>query len=222
MAFSTLFFDLDETLYRSTTGLWEAMRQRMIEYLCQQMRLSPDEVAEVRRGYYQTYGTTLRGLMINYPDQTDAFDYLAFVHDVPVEDYLSTDLALREMLLSLPEKRWVFTNSDLPHARRVIAALGLDGCFDGIIDLMALEFQCKPLPQAYERALTLSGEDDPRCCVFFDDSQRNLAPARDLGFFTVCVGDMQPHPAVCANISKLTDLPQTLPDLWIKNGGGCA
>lgn len=220
MTFSTLFFDLDDTLYEHSTGLWEAIRQRMERYMIDGLHFLPEEVHSFRQKYFETHGTTLRGLMINHPDRVDALEFLKHVHDLPVHEYLSPKPALRDILLSLPGKRWVFTNSDAAHAGRVLAALGLEDCFNGIIDIVALKFICKPLPEAYQQALALAGESDPQRCIFFDDSIRNLAPAYQFGFYTVQVGSLNPHPAVKAHLERLIDLPHRIPELWEFNGNG--
>ncbi|MFZ6028354.1 MAG: pyrimidine 5'-nucleotidase [Chloroflexota bacterium] len=214
MAFSTFFFDLDDTLYEHSSGLWEAIRRRMERYMIEDMGFSAQEVFGFRQKYFETHGSTLRGLMINHPERVDALEFLKNVHDLPVQEYLTPDPALRQALFSLPGRRIIFTNGDAAHAGRVIAARGLAGCFDEIIDIVALDFVCKPLPEAYRRALELAGERDPRRCIFFDDSIRNLAPAHQIGMYTVQVGNLAPHPAVKAHLACLADLPRAMPELW--------
>ncbi len=211
---TTLFFDLDDTLYSPHNGLWMAIRDRMRCYLIEQMGFSPDEVDELRHEYFVKYGTTLRGLLINHPERTNAEDYLAFVHDIPLQEYIQPDPSLRALLLSLPQPRWIFTNSDDRHATRVLNVLGVNDCFDGIIDIRSLGFACKPVEEAYHRALALAGETDPRRCLLFDDAPRNLAPARALGFCTVLVGDHGPDASACQVITSLHDLPDAMPELW--------
>ncbi len=49
-------------------------------------------------------------------------------------------------------------------------------------------FQPKPKPSAYA-ALLSHGKFDPRRAALFDDSQRNLVPARALGMTTVWYND---------------------------------
>jgi pyrimidine 5'-nucleotidase len=209
-----LFFDLDDTLYPSGNGLWVAIRERMRRYLIERMGFSQEEVDTLRQEYFVTYGTTLRGLLINYPERTNADDYLAFVHDIPLQKYIQPDPCLRDLLLSLPQRRWIFTNSDERHAHRVLNILGVSNCFDGIIDIRALGFACKPVEEAYHRALALAGETDPRRCILFDDSPRNLAPARALGFCSVLVGPHGLDPSACQAITSLHDLPDVMPELW--------
>jgi pyrimidine 5'-nucleotidase len=209
---SALFFDLDDTLYPNSNGLWEAIRARMTDYLGDPLGFPADEIPELRQTYFETYGTTLRGLQINH--SVDADDYLAFVHDLPLEEYISPDPQLHDLLISLPQRKWIFTNADSNHAMRVLGILGLEDCFDGIIDVRALDYLCKPELQAYQRALALADETDPANCVLFDDSLRNLAPAQAAGFTTVLVGTIETHPGADYSVKKLNDLPQVFPQLW--------
>lgn len=220
MPHTTLFFDLDDTVYDHTNGLWNAIRDRMNQYMCELLNLPQEEVFLLRRKYYERYGTTLRGLQLHHHVDPDA--YLAYVHDLPLEAYLRPDAKLRALLLSLPQKKWIFTNADAAHAGRVLAILDIRDCFQDIIDVRALNFHCKPEEQAYLIALQLARESDPRNCVLLDDSPRNLVPAHDLGFTTVLVGRNGTDPAADYTIPRLQDLAETMPDLWRddKNGTG--
>ena len=210
MLYRTLLFDLDDTLYPHQTGLWEAIRLRMDKYMHQRLGLSLEAIPDLRKYYLETYGTTLRGLQMN--NHVDAQDFLAYVHDLPVRRYLQPNPLLRQMLLSLPQKRFVFTNADQPHALRVLSALGLDDCFYGIIDVNALEFIPKPDAQAYWRALQLA-EANVETTMIFDDAPRNLAPARELGLTTVLVSP-EPEAEFDYYLPNLEDLPKAVPGLW--------
>jgi putative hydrolase of the HAD superfamily len=213
MPISTLFFDLDDTLYPSENGLWDAIRERIHLYMLERLKIPEAEIPRLRKKYYETYGTTLRGLQLHHQLETD--DYLAYVHDLPLKSFLHADPGLRTVLLSLPQPKWIFTNADAPHARRVLLELGLADCFQGIIDIHATYFTCKPEREAYVQALHLAGEQDPLRCCLFEDSARNLAPARELGFFTVLVGSEQPHSAACCSLHSLHQLREKVPELWI-------
>jgi putative hydrolase of the HAD superfamily len=216
MPYSELFFDLDDTLYSKTNGLWEAIAERMMDFMQERLGFPPEEIPELRRKYYETYGTTLRGLQINHA--VDADEYLAYVHDLPLEDYLSPDPDLRGLMESLPQPKWIFTNSDASHANRVLEILDLKDCFKGIIDVRALGFLCKPDQRAYRRALSLVNGVTPEDCVLFDDSLRNLESAFSLGFTTVLVGTVEVHPAADYSVQSLKDLAQIFPKLWSDHG----
>jgi pyrimidine 5'-nucleotidase len=215
MTWSVLFFDLDDTLYPKNNGLWEAIRERMTDYLRDPLGFHEEEIPELRQSYLETYGTTLRGLQINH--SVDKDEYLAYVHDLPLEEYISPNPKLRDVLNSLPQQKWVFTNADTNHARRVLNVLGIEDCFDGIIDVRALGFLCKPQPKAYLRALTLVDESDPKECVLFEDSLRNLIPAQAVGITTVLVGSNELQSGADYALGNLEELPQVFPQLWWEN-----
>lgn len=210
MLYRTLFFDLDDTLYPHTAGLWEAIRQRMDLYMQEKLGIAVEAVASLRAYYLETYGTTLRGLQNHF--HIEVQEFLAYVHDLPLEQYLKPNPALRQVLLSLPQERWIFTNADLNHARRVLTATGLTDCFTGIVDVNALNFIPKPDPQAYVCALELARADVQQS-VIFDDAARNLRPAAQLGFTTVLVGP-EPVDGFNFHLTNLETLPLTIPELW--------
>jgi len=213
MSFSTLYFDLDDTLYSHENGLWAAIRNRMGLYMAEKLGLPQDQIPEIRRVYYQTYGTTLRGLQKHH--QVDADDYLQYVHDLPLESYIQPNPALRQMLLGLPQRRFIFTNADDAHAWRVMEVLGVSDCFEDVIDVRKIEFACKPESIAYQRLLALTNNPDPHCCVMLDDSPSNLAAARQIGFTTVLVGADGPADGQDGvSIPDILRLPHALPELW--------
>lgn len=212
MPFSTLFFDLDDTLYANDNGLWNAIRDRMGEYMHVRLGLDPAEVPSIRRRYFESYGTTLRGLQKHH--EVDAQEYLAYVHDLPLEHYIGPDAALRDLLISLSQQKWIFTNADAAHAKRVLTMLGVEDLFTGIVDVQAIQYACKPEAEAYRGAMALAGESDPKRCVMLDDSIRNLVPARSLGFFTILVGTGEPHPEVDRSVRRMHQLRSACPELW--------
>jgi putative hydrolase of the HAD superfamily len=216
MQFTTIFIDLDGTLYSNDCGLWQAIRERISTYMRERMGFSAEDEARLRSSYLQTYGTTLRGLQINH--HVDPEEFLAYVHDIPLEKYLRRDPVLHDLLKSLPQSTWIFTNADSNHAWRVMKALGVQDCFTGIIDIRALNFICKPQPEAYHKALILAGEPNPQGCILLDDALRNLTPAREIGFYTILVNqnsaEVYPsEPSAPQRINSLHELLQIKPDL---------
>lgn len=216
MHYTTIFIDLDDTLYSRRSGLWDVLLVRIDAYMRTHLGLPAEEIPRLRRMYYENYGTTLRGLQIHH--QVDIDDYMAYVHDAPVKQYLQPSPQLRQILLSLPQRRFIFTNADVAHAQRVMDALDVQGCFDGVIDLRATGFVCKPLPEAYRVAMRIAADPDPRGCILLDDSIRNLAPAHALGITTVWVNEAAAsHPAADYRIADLLEMPVKLPFLWAQN-----
>jgi putative hydrolase of the HAD superfamily len=207
MKITTLLIDLDDTLYPATCGLWEAIRRRIDLYVETRFSLSPAAATDLRRSLFMKYGTTLRGLQTVY--HVNAEEYLAFVHDLPLAQYIQADPAVRQALLACPQRKVIFTNADVPHARRVLNVLGLEDLFEQIIDIHAVDPYCKPMPEAFSIALDLLGET-PQSCTVVDDSLPNLVAAHTLGMGTVWVSAKPPVSPVDAAISAICALPGAL------------
>jgi len=208
MSFTTFFFDLDDTLYPPTAGLWEQIGSRINLYMSERMGFPADQVQAIREKYFREYGTTLRGLQANH--QVDMDDYLAFVHNVPLKLYIQPNPALRAALESIHARKFIFTNADTNHAGRVIEAVGLQGLFDGIIDVHAIAPYCKPMPEAFQLALERAGHPEPRSCALLDDQPRITRAARLLGMYTILVGKPDPGEDADAALVQLADLPVLL------------
>jgi putative hydrolase of the HAD superfamily len=193
MTFTTLLFDLDDTLYPASCGLWRDIRGRIGLYMHERLNIPAEQVEPLRRHYYETYGTALRGLEREFP--LDKADFLAFVHDLPLNDYLTPDPGLRSVLSALPARKFIFTNADSAHAGRVLRALGLEGCFEGVIDVLDVAPYCKPMPESFEIALRLAGNPDPRRCAILDDMPRTTKAARQAGIFSILVAESAPESA---------------------------
>jgi putative hydrolase of the HAD superfamily len=181
--YSTIFFDLDDTLYPPSSGLWPTLKQRMSLYMTERVGIPAAEVPGLREAYFRKYGTTLRGLQANH--DIDVADYLAYVHDVPLEDYIHPDPAEKRVLASLPTQNLIFTNADANHARRVLRMLEIESCFVNIVDVNRMEPYCKPSPEAFSLAMQVAGESNPARCVMIDDLPHTTRAARKLGLFTL-------------------------------------
>lgn len=189
-----LLFDLDDTLYPPQSGVWEMVRVRINQYLQEEMGFPPEKVGPLRHRLYSQYGTTLRGLQEEYAVNME--DYLAFVHNIPLEQALKPKPELSRMLGQFPQRKIIFTNAHDPHARRVLQALEIESHFEKIVDIYAVQPFCKPEVQAFEKALALIDEK-PERCLLIDDSPKNLETANRLGMSAISVGrhrlDGMPH-----------------------------
>jgi len=188
-----ILFDLDETLYPRSAGLMRAIGQRIHAYIVERMGVTPELAAKIRLEYYNKYGTSLRGLLINYG--IDPEDYLAFVHDVALTDYIQPAPALKAMLETIRVRKAIFTNATTEHALNVMRILGVENQFERIIDVRANCFAGKPYVQAYWQAARLMGVP-PQRCLLVEDNVRNLRPGKTLGMVTVLVGDEEPQSKV--------------------------
>jgi putative hydrolase of the HAD superfamily len=205
MRFTTLFFDLDDTLYPSTTGLWPAIKDRMNLYMTERLGIPESDVPFLREQYFKMYGTTLRGLEERHG--VDKADFLAFVHDLPLQSYLKPNPVVREVIASLPTRNLIFTNADVPHARRVLAALELDDLFDAVVDVNAVSPYCKPMPESFAIAMDLANEPDPRKCVMIDDLPRTTRAALNVGMASLLYGCDEPTEDASGVFTDWTHLP---------------
>ncbi len=177
-----ILFDLDDTLYPTSAGLMYEISQRMNEYLVTHLGVPAEHVSEVRRSYWERYGTTLRGLYLER--HIDPQPFLDYVHAIEVGKYLMPDLQLHEMLAGLGQRKYVFTNAPKDHAQRVLSALRVAVHFTDIFDINFIGYESKPTLSAYQKVLSaLDARADE--CMMIDDSLRNLVPARQLGMRTV-------------------------------------
>jgi putative hydrolase of the HAD superfamily len=208
MVFSTLFIDLDETIYPRQSGVWDAIADRIDRYMLEILKFQPEEIHPMRNRLFKQYGTTLKGLQTVC--SVDKYDFLQYVHDVPVFDLLRPNPQLRTVLQHYPQQKVIFTNADYLHAERVVKALGLEGCFDQITDIHDITPYCKPDPESYQIALQRAGNPPPSECILIDDKLSNLKIARQLGFFTILVGDNSARLDCDASINRLEDLPLVL------------
>ena len=186
MPFTTLFIDLDDTLYPESSGLWPAIRARISGFMVERLGIAPADADGLRRRYFETYGTTLRGLEMNYV--FDRQDFLAYVHNVDLRAYIGPDPALRTALNAVPLRKFIFTNADVHHADRVTTVLEVKDCFDGVIDTNVLFPHCKPQLEAFQRALEVSGQPDPARCILIDDLSRTVLAARQFGMRGILFG----------------------------------
>jgi len=205
MRFTTLFFDLDGTLYSNSTGLWEAIGERMNLYMRDRIGIPEKDVQALREQYFKMYGTTLRGLQARH--HVDVEDFLAFVHDLPLKDYLKPDPIQRYVIASLQTRNLVFTNADVNHARRVLSVLKLDDLFDVVVDVNAVSPFCKPMPESFAIAMDLANEPDPRKCVMIDDLPRTTRAALDVGMASLLYGCEEPTSDASGVFKDWTHLP---------------
>jgi putative hydrolase of the HAD superfamily len=210
MQFTTIFFDLDDTLYPSGTGLWKTIKERMNIYMREQMRIPEDQISALREKYFLEYGTTMRGLQANH--DIDPEEFLAFVHDIPLKDYITPNPTLRGIIASLPTRNLIFTNADSAHAHRVLTALDLRDLFDVIVDVNTVAPYCKPMPKSFDIAMGIAGESDPSKCVMIDDIQRTTRAAREAGLFSILYNEDFSDGAADAHLTDWGQLVKILED----------
>jgi len=181
-----LIFDLDNTLYTRNSGLFNEINERINQYLLKYLEISKDKVAFLRRNYKNKYGTTLGGLIRHHEVIPD--HYLDYVHDIPIEDYLSRNEKLIEIMAESTGRKSVFTNGSRKHSERVLSLLGLTSYFTDIFDIKFMDFKAKPDISSYWKTIKAL-KTKPNECIIIEDLPENLTPALEMGMLTVLVDE---------------------------------
>ncbi|ESW35254.1 hypothetical protein PHAVU_001G219300 [Phaseolus vulgaris] len=130
--YDCLLFDMDDTLYPLSSGLNLACRKNIEEYMLKHLHMDESKVPKICLDFYKEYGTTMAGLKA-FGYEFDDDEFHAYVHGRLPYGNLKPDPVLRNLLLSMPQRKIVFTNADEAHAHQVLNRLGLVECFDSII-----------------------------------------------------------------------------------------
>jgi putative hydrolase of the HAD superfamily len=183
-------FDLDNTLYPHEARIWPQVDARMTLYMSDMLGLDGLSARALQKYLYHRHGTTLKGLMIDYGVDPQAF--MAFAHDID-HSLLRADAALSAALAALKGRKFIFTNGSIRHAENVAHKLGILQHFDGIFDLKAGAYVPKPERAAYQ-AFLQHFNIDPAKAAMFEDLAINLAVPHQLGMTTVLVTPQTPDP----------------------------
>jgi len=195
-------FDLDNTLYPPKNAILEQIAPRMRRFISNELGISIEESNALCDRYYQRYGGTIRGVQLHYPS-VDLTKFSEFSHQVNL-DKVGKETKLKEALHAFKKSRYVFTNSPLPYATRMLKHLDLYDCFDGIFSVELTDYKMKPDPHAFNTICQHFGFEASDA-AFYDDQVANIATAKSLGMRTVLVNrdDIDKHDACY----KTEDLP---------------
>jgi len=176
-------FDLDNTLYPRHCDLFAQIDWKMTDYVADLLDMPKEEARTHQKRMYKQYGTTLRGLMVEHAIDPD--DFLHKVHDI---DYSPVDPnpRLGELIAALPGRKHIFTNGDVPHAKRTTDRLGITDQFDKVFDIVASDLVPKPAEAPYQKFLAEHGVD-PKSAAMFEDMPRNLDVPSKFGMRTVLI-----------------------------------
>ncbi|KAG7013559.1 SPAC24B11.05 [Cucurbita argyrosperma subsp. argyrosperma] len=221
-----LLFDLDDTLYSFSTGIAAACKKNIEDFLIEKFGFPKTQAPILRTELFKTYGSTLAGLRaLGYDIHAD--DYHDFVHGRLPYDRIKQDFQLRRLLLTIPQRKIIFTNSDMKHATEVLGRLGLEGCFEKIICFETMnpnlptatrpnEFPVVLKPSMDAMRIALDAADiDPRRTLFLDDSVRNIAAGKAIGLRTVLVGKSSKSKEADYAMETVHNLAQIVPEIRV-------
>ena len=173
-------FDLDNTLYSGQTKVFSEVDKRMSSFISEKLKIDIIEAKKIQKEYFYEYGTTLSGLM--QKKNIDPNEFLEFVHDIDIS-WLPKDKLLREELIKIKEKKYIFSNGSHAHIRNVTNQLGIDDLFDGAFDITDANFLPKPRIEPYKK-LIQKFKLDPNKSILIEDIAHNLEQAKNLGMKT--------------------------------------
>ena len=188
----TWVFDLDNTLYPPHMRLFDQIEVKMTDWVMRALQVDRARADHLRAHYWQTYGTTLAGLMAEH--DVDPGPYLTEVHEIDFS-VLSADPALAKAIARLPGRKIIYTNACVPYAEKVVEARGLGGVFDAVYGVEDANFHPKPEARAFSTVFDRDGLD-PVTAAMFEDDARNLMVPHALGMRTIHVApsaDPAPH-----------------------------
>jgi putative hydrolase of the HAD superfamily len=153
-------FDLDNTLHDASQSVFRRLNGSMTDYIVEHL------------------GHGIR-----------AAHFLAQTHELPgLEGQLRMAAVDRAALKRLPGRKFLLTNAPADYARRVLTALDLASCFEGVIaiDDMRMFGRLRPKPDTRMLRHVLARLKLPATrCVLVEDTVANLRSARRLGLRTV-------------------------------------
>ncbi|XP_021860207.1 uncharacterized protein [Spinacia oleracea] len=205
--FDCVMFDLDDTLYSSHTGIGLALKQNIQDFLVEKRGFTTDQASSLRVELFKSYGSTLAGLRALGYD-VDADDYHSFVHGRLPYAQIKPNPHLRNILLSITQRKIIFTNSDRVHATKALNRLGIGDCFEQIICFETLN------PN-----LSMATRPDEIPVV--------LKPSLDAIQIAISVADINPHRTVGRTtktqeadyaLESVNNLAQAIPEIWMLNG----
>ncbi|MFS8002619.1 putative pyridoxal phosphatase [Helianthus anomalus] len=224
--FDSLIFDLDDTLYSSSIGFGDATKRNIDDFLVEKCGFEPRKASALRVQLFKTYGSTLAGLRALGYD-VDADEYHSIVHGRLPYHLINPDHQLRDILLTITQRKIIFTNSDRAHAIKALNLLGIADCFEQIICFETMNpnlfnsksksedfpVVLKPSLEAFNIAIDVA-QVDPTTTLFFDDNVGNIAAAKAVGLHTAVVGKTKVTNGADYALEKIHDLSEVIPEIW--------
>ena len=180
-------FDLDNTLHDASHAAFGPTNRAMTAYIEAHLGLDHDAASALRQHYWGRYGATLLGLVRHHGVRADHF--LEQTHLQPgLEQRLRASPHDRAALKRLAGRKFVLTNAPRSYALRVLTALRLKNCFDGVISIedmrMFGHWRPKPDPRMLRHVLArLKARASD--CVLIEDVLVNQKAAHGLGLTAV-------------------------------------
>jgi putative hydrolase of the HAD superfamily len=181
----TWVFDLDDTLYPRSVDLHGQMRDRVVTFIADHMKIDRTAAEAIHVDYYERFGSTLQAMVQLHGISPNAF--LDFVHQIDLSVLVHNE-DLIDALRALPGRRIIFTNAPRGHATSALEVMGMAELFDAVASIEDSNFIGKPNLSAFSGFFEAHGVN-PRQAAMFEDRPGNLLVPHELGMKTVLVVD---------------------------------
>lgn len=177
--------DCDNTLYKCD-ALLEAIGHRIVEFMkIAHSDQEDEELHSIRKRYLRDYGTTLSGL-IRHAD-VDPSDYLKYIHDINVGDFIEPNPEVRKLLTAIDTKKIIMSNAPRKHVLEVLEILNISDIPEKVYTIEDFDYDGKPFASSYKKVLSESNIMAENA-VMVDDSSKNLIGAKEVGLKTCIIG----------------------------------
>ena len=119
----------------------------MGEFISEKLNVDLKKAKKIQTEYFHKYNTTLNGLILKH--KINPHEFLKYVHDIDIS-FLQKDKTLREELIKLKAKKYIFTNGSHDHVLNVTKHLGIEDQFNGIFDIVDANYVPKPEIEPYK------------------------------------------------------------------------
>ncbi len=176
-----ILFDCDGVLYQDLEAVFGQVSKKMTEYISMKLKIDLKKAKELQTNYFHKYNTSLNGLMIhhNIPPR----EFLDYVHDIDLS-FLKEDKILRNELINLNYKKFVFTNGSKEHVKNITKSLGINDQFEDVFDIEDAEYHPKPEAKAFDLMLK-KFDIQPEETLYIEDIAKNLSIGKERGAITV-------------------------------------
>ncbi len=173
-------FDYDNVLYPADLGIIEKIDDKIAEFIKIKLNVSIEKAHNIRKDYYNKYGTTIEGLKLHH--NINPKEYFDFILDIDLT--LKKDSDLINLLNHIEGDKFIFSNGLKRYIKKGLKMLGIHEFFNEIFDIEFFSFSGKPNKESYKKVnqyikKIYPNEND---IIFIDDRLINLYPACNLGW----------------------------------------
>lgn len=172
-----IIFDLDGTLYTRKNYIFQAVRFKVI-----------NRIAEIYSSSFKEAGKMYWSLGNQYPNPYKGLaslgispkEYHVIFDSINVEKYISYDYKLKQFLDKVNCVKRIVTFSPQKYSSRVLSALGVENCFDEVINIDKKYNYEKS--NYYESLKIVDNNVLKEIYVVGDDYKNDILPGIRLGF----------------------------------------